>query len=120
MSFSISLNLALACSDRKTKAQSQHFIAFWQVNRICRLEESRMQREHLLRHDDLKAELLLLMMAAPDTTSSLVCSVIDNIIQHYSEHKAQQPDAKKKLKLRKNKILNLIEGWMEVHFFFQF
>lgn len=32
--------------------------------------------------DDVKAEILMMMVAAPDTASALICSVVNNIIQN--------------------------------------
>jgi len=37
--------------------------------------------------NDLNAELLMMMVAAPDTTSALICSVVNQVLQHPDIHK---------------------------------
>lgn len=40
-----------------------------------------MQPEHL-NLDEVEAEILMMMIAAPDTTSALICSLVNNILQN--------------------------------------
>ncbi|KAL9630010.1 MAG: hypothetical protein Q9164_006624 [Protoblastenia rupestris] len=44
-------------------------------------------QKHSLSDDDLNAEVLMMMVAAPDTTSALICSVVNQVIQHPDVHR---------------------------------
>lgn len=46
---------------------------------------SAVQKDSLDDHE-LNAELLMMMVAAPDTTSALICSVIGHVMQHPDTH----------------------------------
>ncbi|KAL9631405.1 MAG: hypothetical protein Q9164_005915 [Protoblastenia rupestris] len=44
-------------------------------------------QKHALNDDDLNAELLMMMIAASDTTSTLIYSIVDQVIQHPDVHR---------------------------------
>lgn len=50
-------------------------------------EKLRSTHSESLSNDDLNAELLMMMVAAPDTTSALICSVVNQVLQHPDVHK---------------------------------
>ena len=53
---------------------------------FTRLNTHGAKRQDPLSEEDINAELLMLMIAAPDTTSALICSTINNVIQHSAIH----------------------------------
>ena len=62
---------------------SQHTLL---LSLLSRLKNMRDTRYKTLSDEDLNAELLLMMVAAPDTTSALICSVINQVIQNPDVH----------------------------------
>ena len=42
----------------------------------------RLQHNQLMRPNDISAEILMLMVAAPDTTSALICATIESIVRN--------------------------------------
>lgn len=49
---------------------------------LARFLQSQTLHQNVVSIDDIKAEVLMMMIAAPDTTSALICSVVNNIIQN--------------------------------------
>ena len=56
-------------------APGQHFFS-------SRLHENRSLHKNVISKKDVEAETLMLMVAAPDTTSALICATIENVIRH--------------------------------------
>ena len=53
---------------------------------VLRLDKIRTTHKNSISNEDLKAELLMMMVAAPDTTSALICSVINQVVKHPAIH----------------------------------
>lgn len=53
---------------------------------VHRLRQNQRMHPKELSNEDVSAEILLLMVAAPDTTSALVCATIESIVSSHSVH----------------------------------
>ncbi len=53
---------------------------------VHRLRQNQRTHPKELSNEDISAEMLLLMVAAPDTTSALICATIKNIVNSHSIH----------------------------------